>query len=838
MNVRYWKILLLTAIVLCGMRTQADTFDTMRQRLLDRVALGTNFDTSDANVTAYVTAMDRNTLTYWNSMEKEPATKGYLWSNYNKLTGDVDNSSSHVWHSYGYLMVMAQSYACPVSAYYHNASLLADIKLGLDFLNSKAFNANTSPIGNFYEWRIGTPEYYGHIVTLLYDELSADQIANYDTSVGHMVRDLAKTGNMTYANQANVCQELMTLGIITKKSADIQSALTNSVRVFVDNTTVSQRNLSQTQYERCWKAQGDYHAYGGVGSKKEGYWPDGTFIQHISIPYIGGYGMEMIELAAFMAKILKNTEYTVPEAIIDALPELIQKTYLPAIYKGEMMFMFMGRSTASNPFQHANHILLDCYTSANELVPDETVKNTIIAACRNSILPLTYSAVTYSGLSPMRDKPLYNALQAETAIDNQQSTINNFSLFYPCGDRLIHQTNKFRFGLSMSSARIGKFESINNMNTSGWYMGDGMTYLYLPTDRNQYVGYFSANLNWYRLPGTTVDVLKRSAATANYGLFGTPSNQTYWTGGLHFRNQYAVAGMHLQSEISSLNARKSWFCFTDEIVCLGAGITMTEQRKAETIIENRKSKLPVYIDGVARENKKGVELTHLNPSYMYLDGTGGYWFPNANQTVNSFCSYDGYYMFYFNHGVAPNDAQYAYVLLPGMTMDETAAYAANPSVTILRNDTVIQAVMHQTDGVAGINFWNAGSLYGVGSDGAASVMLQQSGQDLFIAISEPTWKRDSQVITLAGDFKLRKSSVDGIVSLQSQNNVTTITVNSKDRWGQAVELQLRGVLDFGPKEGLEQTSSFHSQVNKILRNGQVLVRSGNRLYNVFGQRMN
>jgi hyaluronate lyase len=650
-----------------------------------------------------------------------------------------------------------------------------------------------------------------------------------------MVRDLAVKGNMTYANQANVCQELITLGILSKKGEDIQSALTNSVRVFVDATTVTQRNKAQTQFEKCWKAQGDYHDFGGVGSKKEGYWPDGTFIQHICIPYIGGYGMEMIEESSFMARILSGTSFAVPDAIIQALPALIEKTYLPAIYKGEMMLMFMGRSTTVNPFQNASHILLDCYISAKEYISDAATRRRIITACKNSILLPAYS-VGFSGMSPMRDKIRYEELLAENTDDVTQSEA--FSLFYPCGDRLIHQTAKYRFGLSMSSARIGKFESINSMNTNGWYTGDGMTYLYLPTDRNQYVGYFN-NVNWYRLPGTTVDATNRKPESGNYGLFGIPKNQKDWVGGLHFRNRYAQAGMYLQSQISSLNARKSWFCFTDEIVCLGAGITMTEQHKAETVIENRKSGQTLNVDGQVQEKKKGAEMTHANPTYMHLEGTGGYWFPEANQSVNSYLSYDGYMMCYFNHGVAPANARYAYVLLPGMSREETEAYAAKPAITVLNNDTIVQAVLHGKDKVVGINFWQAASYIGIQSDGPASVMLQQEDEYLFIAISEPTWKRDALTLTLDGEFRLRQSSVENIVSVQSNGKKTTVTVNTKDRWGQAVELQMKGVLNIpaepDEEDLAEQTFPFRPETEKLMRDGQLVIRTGNRLFNALGQ---
>ena len=72
MNFRTLKIGLMVCAVLCTTMSYADQFDTMRQRLLEQVALGTNFDTSDQDVTKYVAAMDRNTLSYWNSMRSNP----------------------------------------------------------------------------------------------------------------------------------------------------------------------------------------------------------------------------------------------------------------------------------------------------------------------------------------------------------------------------------------------------------------------------------------------------------------------------------------------------------------------------------------------------------------------------------------------------------------------------------------------------------------------------------------------------------------------------------------------------------------------------------------------
>lgn len=48
--------------------------------------------------------------------------------------------------------------------------------------------------------------------------------------------------------------------------------------------------------------------------------------------------------------------------------------------------------------------------------------------------------------------------------------------------------------------------------------------------------------------------------------------------------------MDLDPDNSTLSGKKSWFMFDDEIVALGAGITSTDNRKVETIVDNRKLK--------------------------------------------------------------------------------------------------------------------------------------------------------------------------------------------------------------------------------------------------------
>jgi hypothetical protein len=148
-------------------------------------------------------------------------------------------------------------------------------------------------------------------------------------------------------------------------------------------------------------------------------------------------------------------------------------------------------------------------------------------------------------------------------------------------DRVVHLGAGFGLGLSMSSTRIYTYESINSENLHGWYTGDGMMYLY-NADLTQFSDSFWPTVNPRRLPGTTVD-----AAQARANASGQSTAPNYnWVGGATL-GRWGVAGMQLKGWSNTLTAKKSWFMFDDEIVCLGAGITSTDNRTIETTIEHR-----------------------------------------------------------------------------------------------------------------------------------------------------------------------------------------------------------------------------------------------------------
>lgn len=84
--------------------------------------------------------------------------------------------------------------------------------------------------------------------------------------------------------------------------------------------------------------------------------------------------------------------------------------------------------------------------------------------------------------------------------------------------------------------------------------------------------------------------------------------------------------MDLNPDNSMLAGKKSWFLFDDEIVALGAGIRSTDNRKIETIVENRKinanGENALTMNGQTQPAQLGWSDTVDGVRWAHLEGNG------------------------------------------------------------------------------------------------------------------------------------------------------------------------------------------------------------------------
>jgi hypothetical protein len=276
---------------------------------------------------------------------------------------------------------------------------------------------------------------------------------------------------------------------------------------------------------------------------------------------------------------------------------------------------------------------------------------------------------------------------------------------------------------------------------------------------------------------------------------------------------WGVAGMSLKAYGSSLVAKKSWFMFDNEIVCLGAGITASSGTNVHTIVENRRlnssGNNAFTANGVALPTTLGWSSNFTGLSWCALSNAGGYFFPgganikaqraartgawsdiNAGGSTASITR--NYLTLWLDHGVNPSAANYSYVILPNLTNAQVAAYAANPDIQILENSTQAQAVRENSLGILAVNFWNAATktVDFITSNNRASVITRETLDDLTLAVSDPTQTNTGNVVITLNRSVLGVGFADAGVTVNSLSPTVQLTVNMNGRRGQPATVRL------------------------------------------------
>jgi hyaluronate lyase len=329
-------------------------------------------------------------------------------------------------------------------------------------------------------------------------------------------------------------------------------------------------------------------------------------------------------------------------------------------------------------------------------------------------------------------------------------------------DRAVHRRPRFVANIAMASDRIAHYECGNGENPRGWHTGAGMLSWWAEGNGGQFTDWYWPTVDWYRLPGTTVST-RRLPGKAG-GEWGEPKPDVRWVGGVT-DGEYAAVGQHLKGLGSTLQARKSWFCVDDTVICLGAGITCADGVPVETVVDNRNL------------GENGTRAFVRGHGWAHLDGHGGYVLPygelralredrtgawsDINTTSTTERATRRWQTLWLDHGTDPVDATYVYLLLPGADRHETAARAADRHwLSVLANDAVRQGVRVPALGLTAANFWQAGTAGPLTASAGASVLLRRKGRTATLCVSEPprtgepleiTWDHPVHAVLRADD---------------------------------------------------------------------------------------
>jgi hyaluronate lyase len=770
-----------------------DNYDNLRVKWHTMLTGGENYAISsttglavDTDIRNRIGAITGAANTYSSTLNRQP-NRTYLWND-----ADSTNDPADITTSYSRLRGMALAYATRGSTLYQNAQLRDTIVAALDWLDTYRYNDVNPPglalgYGNWWDWEIGVPLALNDTVVLLYDALKAtpggsQKITNYMAAINRFSPDPTRTiasPNVTGANRAWKIIIVGVRGAIVKDGQKIELARNALSQLF------------------------DYVTTG------DGFYTDGSFIQHNRFPYNGGYGSSLLGKLADVVYWLQGSSWPVVDPDQTNIYQWIYNAYEPLIYRGAMMDMVRGREIArqDSQDQSVGRSVIRSIIRVSQFAPSAD-KNRLQSMAKYW-LQINTTLSLYGGAS-VDLIIVIKQLMSDNNIAPRGELV--LSKYYPAMDRAVHLRPGWGLGLSMYSNRIYNYEAINSENLKGWYTAEGMLYLY-NSHLNHYSDNFWATVNPYRLPGTTVDTLTRTAQTINNGYKSSKS----WVGGVTLNGLWGISGMELAASgdlnsaaqvvvTSSLTARKSRFMFDDEVVALGAAINASDQsgngwdgtpRKVETVVENRRLISPtntiLTVNGTAQPGNNGWSANLTNVNSMHLAGAQadagddiGYYFPGGttvnalreqrsgswydiNQKTGSTTPFTNTYLtFWLNHGSNPANQTYSYTLLPGKTATQVTTYSANPDITILANDATVQAVKESKLGLIGANFWTDATVTLKDNNTPfltvnkkAATLTRYSNTELEIAISDPT-----QLLTGTIEVEINRAA-NNVITLDS-----------------------------------------------------------------------
>ena len=741
-----------------------------------------------------------NTVVFSTSTTDGTGLSGHIWSD--KSADPIQQGSSDSARAqtaafttnFNRIRAMALAYRVGDETLKDNAEFLKETMYALEFLTTYWYADTTVEYGNWWDWNVGIPLALNDTAVLLRNYVDIEFLKDCVDNINNFTPHTMLGANLNWRS----CIKAI-MGAFLEESSYLESAKTGFEKVLTYVTS----------------SDGFYES-------------DGSFKQHNYFAYIGSYGGNLYKVLSASLVAIANTPWDISYEKKAMALGTIKDSVEPLLVNGQIMELVYGRSVAasgSTGGYAGGRMIVNALPIFAEMAEGDQVG--YLKSLAKEMLEHLTSDEALEVYDYYADTDLGVYLYAKDILEDE--TVLPFSrsdkarVFYNM-DRIVQHNDKYSLGLAIHSTRTGSYEQANGNNTRGWYQASGMLFVY-NDDYKKYSDHYWYTTDFWRMPGTTS--LYGVEMTAETGS-GSSCGQNPWAGGTEL-GDYAIGSMFMHPADMTLNAKKSYFMFDNEVVALGAGITSSDNAQVETTLENIKllddNSNKFIIDGVETTidadsdgaidtadnavsgNRLQNAVSTTISKYAHISGNTegsaiGYYFPESttinivreartgnNYLVNPGSSIDdktpytkNYLKMFYSHGLNAEDTNsYSYVLLPGATAEETATYS---DVDILSNTEDIQAVYDKKLNMTGATIWNDGESTimrngeeWITSNGACSLMVSESEDEITIAVSDPTQlKTDKFCIEINAQTNGVVSSNEDITVLQ-HGDKTIIEVN-------------------------------------------------------------
>ena len=462
---------------------------------------------------------------------------------------------------------------------------------------------------------------------------------------------------------------------------------------------------------------------------EEGIQYDASYQQHGHQLYTSGYGTVVLNVFFKLAFFIKDTEYEKKE-YTSILSDYIRNGIIPINRGAYTLFATGGRGHLSR-----------------------------IGATNGKGF-----ATNIRQMADL-DDPKYREtyLNAAARISGEKPAdygVKPWGHHYWTSNYSIHQRPEYTIDVHTTSTRTCRSENGNGENLKGYFAADGS--MQIAVDGDEHFNIFPT-WSWQHIPGTTVPNVPEVPLDKAWSVYG----ESDFCGGVDDGTYLCTTFHYVDSKFDiNTKAHKSWFCFDNEIVCMGSGIESSNPNEIHTTVNQCLLKGDITTEdqkghastlGMGEHDSKNLKWVHHNKvSYYFPQPTdlhissaecSGTWF-DINTSTNKNLIKNNIFMTYINHGKMPENGDYVYYVMPNKSIPE--AKKAMDKLTI-KNTASLQYVYNHKLKMLQAVFHEPGEIKIKGVRLSASspciVLLTGIGTDSpKVHIADPLYKQESTQI--------------------------------------------------------------------------------------------
>lgn len=685
-------------------------------------------------------------------------------------------SGIQILNSYNAIKNIAKGYATRGTKFYKNEEVKNQIIAGMDWLYDNAYHEGLPEIGNWWHWELGIPKAVNDILILMNGDIPKEKVEKYLGATKFFQPDARYSGAGATASYSSTPDKRVSTG-----GNRTDTAMISFLRGVILEDKAEVKNALEAVTE-----------VGEYATKGDGFYKDGSFIQHNNVAYNGTYASVLFNGLGGILYLVKDTEFEIKSKKLDNIYEAILNGYGYLFINGGMNDSVSGRAISRNKTSDLSRgrDVINSLAMLSEGASDEyrvrlqeLIKTNIFSNNSFNILEMSGNRTI---LGILRDIVEDESIKTRNIVGNK--------MFHSMDRAISKNENGGAVALSMHSSRIANFETMNGENLKGWFTGDGMTYIY-GNDSSAYTEFWPT-VDMYHLPGVTNSLKVRGDRSGERRGITTPKA---WVGGVN--NGELFVGMDMLSWNKALKVKKSYLFTEDGVVAVYGDSLSSNEGEIHTTIDNR-----ILKDGKFLINGKEIDKTTVieNPKDLtimfvgnYPEETIGYRIKDAPKVEIRFEERKGnwksiggtdskevvkkYVTIYINHGKNPKDQKFSYLIFPMFKEEEVKNYNLN-SLKLVQSDEKIHAVEDSENRVVRINFWKdlPVKFRNIRSFSTASMIVKEDNNELLIAVSEPTQlMKKNSIFEIDGTYELEESSSKDI-KVTNRNNLTRIEIDLRN----------------------------------------------------------